>query len=72
MKISNAGEDMPNLVRLSKANCLPLSKGTFYKWHHLKKYPQIFVKLGGALFIDLDALQKLVETGRQKGLRGKN
>jgi hypothetical protein len=58
---------MKNLVRLAKADSLPLCKSTLYKWKHLKKHPQLFVKLGGALFIDLDALQELVEASRLKG-----
>jgi hypothetical protein len=57
---------MQNLVRLSRVapNTLPLSKATFYKMHHLKKNPQIFVKIGGALFLDIDALEQLIEKGR--------
>jgi hypothetical protein len=53
-----------NLIRLAKAEGLPLQKSTLYKWKHLGKYPQIFVKLGGALFVDLVALEKLIEAGR--------
>lgn len=36
-----------NLIRLAKADSLPLCKSTFYKWKHLGKFPQLFVKLGG-------------------------
>jgi hypothetical protein len=53
-----------NLIRLAKAEGLPLQKSTLYKWKHLGKYPQIFVKLGGALFVDLVALENLIEAGR--------
>lgn len=53
-----------NLIRLARAEGLPLQKSTLYKWKHLGKYPQIFVKLGGALFVDLVALEKLIEAGR--------
>lgn len=55
-----------NLIRLSKADGLPLKKSTLYKWKHLGMYPQLFVKLGGALFIDLVALEELIEAGRLK------
>lgn len=57
---------MENLIRLSKAlpHHLPLEKSTLYKWHHLKKFPKLFIKLGGALFVDLNALQAIIEEGR--------
>jgi hypothetical protein len=55
-----------NLVRLSKADFLPIMKSTLYKWKHLGKYPGLFIKLGGAVFIDLDYLEKIIEAGRTK------
>ena len=60
---------MKNLVRLSKAipGTLSLAKATLYKWKHLGKFPQLFVKLGGALFVDLNELQKIIEAGRLRG-----
>lgn len=58
---------MDNLVRVSKADNLPFKKQTFYKWYHLKKHPEIFVKFSGALFVDLDALRKVMEAGRIRG-----
>ena len=59
---------MQNLVRVSKANIekLPVRVSTLYKWKHLKKYPQLFIKVGGFLFVDVEALYKLFESGRQK------
>jgi hypothetical protein len=61
---------MQNLVRVSKIKGLPfklpLEPATFYKWFHMKKHPEIFVKLSGALFVDLDRLEKLVEASRGK------
>lgn len=56
-----------DLVRLSKADSLPLCKSTLYKWKHLGKFPKLFVKLGGALFIDLNELEELIEAGRLRG-----
>lgn len=55
---------MTNLVRVSKADGLPLKKQTFYKWFHCKRNLGIFVKLGGALFVDLDKFQQLIEASR--------
>lgn len=53
-----------NLVRVAKGDSLPLEKSTFYKWHHLRKHPRLFVKLGGALFVDIAVLKELIEAGR--------
>jgi hypothetical protein len=62
---------MPNLIRVSKAkeHDLPVKSSTLYKWKHKKKYPEIFIKVGGFLFVDLDALEQLFESGRQKNER---
>ena len=53
-----------NLIRLAKADSLPLCKSTLYKWKHLEKFPRLFVKLGGALFVDLNVLDEIIEDGR--------
>jgi len=55
-----------NLIRLAKADSLPLRKSTLYKWKHLGKFPRLFVKLGGALFVDLNVLDEIIEAGRLK------
>jgi len=59
---------MARLLRLSKAaeNELPFAKRTFYKWHHLRRYPEIFRTMGRTLFVDLEALDGILEGGRQK------
>lgn len=56
-----------NLVRVRRAKGLPFAPATFYKWHHTKKYAEIFIKVGGSLFVDLDRLEKIFEAGRGKG-----
>ena len=40
------------------------ARSTFYKWRTLKKYPNLFCKIGGAVFVDLAELEKLAEAGR--------
>jgi hypothetical protein len=58
-----------NLLRISKisrADDLPIEKSTLYKRKHLQKHPGLFVKLGGALFVDLDVLDQIIEAGRIK------
>ncbi len=57
---------MSNLKRISqvKPNELPFQKSTLYKLRHLGRFPGLFVKLGGALFLDLEQLDRLIEEGR--------
>jgi hypothetical protein len=58
---------MANLLRLSRVDetpGFPLKKSTLYKWVHTRKHPEVFVRIGGAVFVDLDAFGRLVEKGR--------
>lgn len=57
---------MQNLVRVSKAKeaGLPFATQTYFKWRHLGRFPEMFIKFGGALFIDLDVHKRLMEAGR--------
>lgn len=57
-----------NLKKVSKVaeGELPWTKATLYKLHHVKRYPGLFVKLGGSLFVDLDVLDRLVQTNRRE------
>ena len=59
---------MSKLIRVSKAkeHDVPVKRSTLYKWKHQKRYPEIFIKIGGFLFVDLDALEQLFESGRQR------
>jgi hypothetical protein len=43
-----------------------LAKSTMYKWAHLNKFPGLFTKIGGALLLDLDKLDEIIENGRVK------
>ncbi len=54
-------------VRVSKVEEMegfPFKKSTHYKWHHCKKYPEIFLQLGRSLFIDIEKFWKLIESHR--------
>ena len=59
---------MENLVRISKSDKdprVPFRPSTLYKWMHTNKYPGLFVKLSGSVFVDLDRLGKIAEAGRR-------
>ena len=51
-------------VKISKADGLPVSKSLLYKWRHRKENLQIFSKIGGGVFVDVEALEKLLENSR--------
>lgn len=57
---------MKDLARVSRAReeGLPYKPATFYAWHYLGKYPEIFVKLGGGLFIDKKKLHEVIDRSR--------
>lgn len=38
---------------------------TLYKWQHTGKFPGLFVKIGGRLFVDEDVFNRIIEQGRQ-------
>lgn len=51
-----------NIVRIPDVEkYLPLKKATFYKWKAEGMHPEIFIKIGGALFVDIDAFWKMVK-----------
>jgi hypothetical protein len=61
---------MTNLLRVSKINPkkgprnFPLERSTVYKWAHCRKYPEIFTRIGGALFVNLDKFYAMAESGK--------
>jgi hypothetical protein len=55
------------LIQVSKiGNELPIKKSTLYVWHHLKRYPGIFVKIGSMLCVDIEQFYKTFEPGKAK------
>jgi hypothetical protein len=57
------------LVRISKLDSLPdfhIRSSTAYKWIHLGRFPEIFVRIGGCRFLDLDAFELMIEESRGK------
>ncbi len=59
-------QDLPDLVRVAKIDKIPnfpLRKSTLYFWKHEGKHPELFVKLGGALYVNMDRLRALIDDG---------
>jgi hypothetical protein len=60
---------MTNLIRISQINKtpgFPLKASTLYKWIHLRKHPELFVKLGGSQYVNLDKLDEIIRKGGTK------
>jgi hypothetical protein len=55
---------MEGLVRLSQWNNPMLSRSTMYKWKHTRKFPNLFIKIGGAVFVDMAKFAEIAEAGR--------
>jgi len=53
-----------HVARLNELAASPIRVSTAYKWHHLKRFPQLFHHVGGKLFIDMDKLFQLAEAGK--------
>lgn len=65
------GVSMRNLIRLTQVETDPrtmhlFKRSTYYGWFHRRKHSEIFVKIGGTVFIDVDRLDQLIEKGRGK------
>ena len=43
--------DVPNII--------PIAEKTLRNWRYKRKYPQIFIKIGGKVFVDLKELAKI-------------
>ena len=52
-------------VSSSKKETLPIAKNTAYKWHSLKKYPNLLYKVGGKLFFDHEEWEKMATEAKR-------
>lgn len=50
-------------------NKIPIAEKTLRNWRYKGIYPQIFLKLGGKVFVDLDELAKIVAAQQKKAKR---
>ncbi|NLI32227.1 MAG: hypothetical protein GX422_05510 [Deltaproteobacteria bacterium] len=65
---SGTKQQKANLKRVSQIQPgeSVFTRSTFYKIKHLGRYPNLFVKVGKSLFVDLDQLDRIIESGRVK------
>ncbi len=58
------------IVKLKKAELekagIPFTAGTLFKWHSTGEHPELFLKLGYRVCLDLDAFRKWVNEAKTK------
>ena len=56
-----------NIIPITEVpNKIPIAEKTLRNWRYKGIYPQIFIKLGGKVFVDLDELERLVKRQKAK------
>jgi hypothetical protein len=53
-----------HVPQLDKTPGAPIRTSTAYKWHHVKRFPELFKRVGGKLFLDLGLLYEMAEAGK--------
>ena len=58
-----------NIIPIAKApEKLSIAEKTLRNWRSQGLYPQIFVKLGGKVFIDLGEFAKIIQAQKEKAI----
>jgi len=47
----------------------PVARQTLYRWHHEGRYPELFVKFGGALCLDMDKQESALQRKKTSRIR---
>jgi hypothetical protein len=53
-----------HVAKLNRTPGSPIRTSTAYKWHHIRRFPELFKQVGGKLFLDMDLLFKKAEAGK--------
>jgi hypothetical protein len=56
-------------VRNATSTEMPISKNTAYKWHSMKKHPNLIYKVGGKLFFDSHEWQKMADKAKKEQIK---
>ena len=57
-----------NLIEIRKRQP-PYSRNTCYKYHSLKKFPNLIYKVGGILYFDMDEWEKMAQDAKAKNVK---
>ena len=64
---SNIRAIMDNIIHISKApQKIQIAEKTLRNWRSQGIYPQLFIKIGGKVFIDLDEFENIIKTQKEK------
>jgi len=56
-------------IRKMKKGDLPFTKNSCYKFHSMKKFPNLIYKVGGILFFDMEEWAKMAEKAKKEHIR---
>lgn len=57
---------MLEIKKSAKEGKLPVNINTCYKWHSLKRYPRLIIKVANKLWFDVDEWEKMFELAKVK------
>ena len=63
---------MARLVKLTDAPKhfpIPVTVKTLRNWRARGLYPELFVKIGGTIYVDLDVADRIVEAAKAKSIK---
>ena len=64
---SNTDTIMDHIVHISEApQKIKIAEKTLRNWRSQGVYPQLFIKIGGKLFIDLNEFEAIIQTQKDK------
>jgi hypothetical protein len=57
---------LKNWIQVARLNDVsaPIRTATAYKWHHLGRFPELFHRVGGKLFLDIDEFYRMAKDGK--------
>jgi predicted site-specific integrase-resolvase len=62
--------DLDNMVPLNEApNHVPIAEKTLRNWRCQGRYPQIFIKIGGKVFLDVSEFKSILRRQKEKNIK---
>jgi len=62
-----------NLIHIKKAPAhIPFAEKTLRNWRSEGRYLQMFVKIGGKVFVDLDEYEKIIQAQKEEANEKRN
>ena len=60
-----------NLVEIRKARRgqIPYAPGSCYKYHSIKRFPNLIYKVGGILIFDMDEWGRMAEVAKKQNIK---